>query len=287
MNVGDGTFRDDAVTLGAAYNVHGLPEAGMGIAVGDLDNDGLFDLFVTHLSFETNTHYRNLGPGVGFEDVTGESGLGDSSLRWFTGFGVAAFDIELDGDADVIVANGRVNRLEPLTDSWMAPPWDVLAEPNLAYLNGGDGVFASADRAVGVFCRPIEITRGLAAGDIDADGDLDVLIANIQGPARLYRNEAPRRGHWLRVRVVDQELRRDAIGATITLVCGNRRLVQTARRASSYLSSGDPRVHYGLGDTDRVDRIEVAWPDGTRESFPGTDVDRMVVLARGSGRSLP
>ena len=169
----------------------------------------------------------------------------------------------------------------------MEPPWDMLAEPNLAHLNRGDGSFTSAGDPIAALCAPIEITRGLAAGDIDSDGDIDVLIANIQGRARLYRNEAPRRGHWLCIRAVDPALQRDAIGARVTLVCGDRRFVQTARRASSYLSSGDPRIHFGLAEIEWVQRVEVRWPDGSLESFPGTEVDRMVVVARGLGKGVP
>ncbi len=286
INETDGRFCEAAVSLGAAYNLHGEAEAGMGVVAADLDNDTLADLFVTHLSFETNTHYRNLGPGVGFVDVTGETGLAADSMP-YTGFGVAAFDLDLDGDDDLVVVNGRVNRLQPLPGAWVEPPWDVLAEPNLVYLNDGTGSFSPAGPGASAFCDPIEVTRGLAVGDVDSDGDIDLLIGNVQGPARLYRNDTPRLGHWLSVRVVDPRLNRDALGARITLWCGERRLVKTARRSCSYLSSVDPRVHFGLGPAARVDRIDVRWPDGLHETFPGSEVDRMVELARGTGEVQP
>ena len=286
LNQHDGTFRDAAVVMGAAYNLHGQPEAGMGVLAADLDNDTAPDLFVTHLRIETNTHYRNLGGGAGFADVTGETGLGASSMV-FTGFGTAALDIDLDGDLDLVVASGRVNRLDPLPGASVEPPWDLLAEPNLFYLNGGRGRFELLDGPVASFCSPIEITRGLAVGDVDSDGDLDLLITNIHGPARLYRNDAPRRGHWLVVSAIDPRLRRDAIGARITVVSGGRRLVRTIASTSSYLSSCDPRAHFGLGSVDRVDRIEVRWPDGRQEQFRGTEVDRRVRLLRGAGESTP
>ncbi len=286
INGTDGGFREMAVSLGAAYNLHGETEAGMGVVAADLDNDTLVDLFVTHLSFETNTHYRNLGPDVGFADVTGETGLAAGSMP-YTGFGVAAFDLDLDGDDDLVVVNGRVNRLQPLPGAWVEPPWDLLAEPNLVYLNDGTGSFSPAGPGPSAVCDPIEVTRGLAVGDIDSDGDIDLLIGNVHGPARLYRNDTPRLGHWLGVRVVDPGLNRIALGARITLYCGDRRLVRTARRASSYLSSVDPRVHFGLGPARRVDRIDVRWPDGLHETFPGSEVDRMVELVRGTAEVKP
>ena len=281
LNQRDGTFRDAAVIMGAAYNLHGHAEAGMGVVVADLDSDALLDLFVTHLSAETNTLYRNLG-SAGFMDITGQTGLGASSIR-YTGFGVAAFDIELDGDPDLVVVNGRVNRLDPLPEASVDPPWDLLAEPNLIYLNLGRGRFELTNRRVAAFCGPAEVTRGLATGDIDRDGDLDILISNVQGRARLYRNDAPREGHWLSVRAVDPRLQRCAIGAQVTLVCGEQRFVQTISRGSSYLSSREPRAHYGLGRVARIDRIDVRWPDGLQESFPGTDADSVVEVVRGRG----
>ena len=286
INRHDGTFRDDAMIFGVAYNLEGQPEAGMGVLAADLDNDLDLDLFVTHLVQETNTHYRNFGAATGFFDVTGESGLAVSSMI-YTGFGTVTLDIELDGDLDLVVVNGRVKQgpLQPEAD--LRPPWDRYAEPNLLYLNDGSGKFSLSEELAGPLCSRIEITRGLAVGDIDADGDLDVLVAHAQGQARLYRNDAPRRGHWLMVRAVDPALRRDAIGAKITVVCGERSFLRTISRGFSYLSSNDPVVHFGLGSADRADWIDVRWPDGLQERFPATPADRRIELFRGNGDVSP
>ena len=215
MNQGHGTFRDEALRMGVAFNLHGQAEAGMGVVAGDLDNDGDLDLFLTHLAVETNTFYRNLGRDAGFRDDTGQSGLGSSSMV-YTGWGIAAFDADLDGDLDLAVANGRVKHGKGLPGVNMEPPWDVYSEPNLFYLNDGSGQFKLAGEAARSFSAPIEITRGLATGDIDSDGDLDLLVSNIQGKARLYRNDIPAKGHWLQVQAVDPRWKRDAIGARVT-----------------------------------------------------------------------
>ncbi len=278
----DGPFQDAALLTGAAYSWNGTPEAGMGVLAADLDNDGHLDLFMTHLASESNTFYRNLGGTRGFSDVTGESGLAFSSIP-FTGFGTCALDVELDGDLDLLVVNGRVDRGDPRSDSDMPPPWDMYAEPNLFYLNDGTGQFALSQAQAGSFGDRVEITRGLVVGDIDSDGDQDVLISNIQGPARLYRNDAPRKGHWLSVRARDPQLRRDAIGAVVSVFLGERRLLRTITSGFSYLSASEPIAHFGLGKAARVDRIEVRWPGGVYETFPGMPADRFVVLLRGEG----
>ncbi|MCZ6815866.1 MAG: CRTAC1 family protein [Planctomycetota bacterium] len=282
INMGDGTFKESALLMGAAVNAGGAPEAGMGVVAADFDGDCLLDLFVTHMVRESNTLYRNLGGNRGFNDVSGVCGHGGSSLV-FTGFGVCAFDVELDGDLDLVIANGAVLRgpLRPSRD--VAAPWNLYAEPNLFYLNDGSGNFSAAAELAGPFCPRVEVSRGLASGDIDADGDVDFVVSNIQGPARLYRNDAPRKGRWLTVRAVEPKLNRDSIGASITVICGDRRMVRTISAGSSYLSCSDASAHFGLGPARRIDRIIVRWPDGVREFFTGIDLDRVVVLQRGSG----
>ena len=280
INQGDGTFEELAFPLGFAFNQHGQAEAGMGIVAGDLDGDLTTDLFLTHLGVETNTVYRGVGER-GFQDVTGRSGLAASSMP-FTGFGTAALDGDQDGDLDLLVANGRVVRG---ADSAGDSAWDAYREPNQMFVNEGDGRFREASaREGGAFTEPLEITRGLATGDLDGDGDLDVVVANVQGRARLYRNVFPEPGHWLGVRAVDPQLRRDAIGAAVTLEAGGERWLRTVDGQGGYQSSSSMTVHFGLGGAERYDALRVVWPDGLEESFEGGVVDRVVVVERGGGK---
>jgi hypothetical protein len=286
INRGDGTFRNDALLWGVALNLHGAAEAGMGVVAADLDGDLRIDLFLTHLSLETNTFYRNLEDAKGFTDRSGPSGLASPSLP-YTGFGAAAFDVELDGDLDVLVANGRVTLGKPRQDAVPRSPWNAMAEPNLMYLNRGNGAFDLQKETGRTFTDPVEISRALAVGDVDSDGDVDVVVANIESQARVYRNRAARRGNWLGVRAVDPRYRRDAIGAVVTVVAKDRRLLGTVSPGSGYLSSNDPRVHFGLGDVAAVERIEVRWPDGRTESFTIPGIDRHVTLVRGASGDRP
>ena len=285
INQGNGTFRDEALLMGVAVNLNGQEEAGMGVVAADLDGDGYLDLFMTHLAEETNTLYRNQGGSIGWSDASGPSGLGSSSMK-YTGFGVAAFDAELDGDLDLAVVNGRANNGSVLPGVGVRPPWDVYAEPNLFYLNDGTGKFTLAGEQAKSFCGSIEVTRGLAVGDIDSDGDLDLLISNVQGKARLYRNNAPRKGHWLGIQCRDHRLNREAIGARVIVSAGGKRMLRTITRGFSYLSSSDSMAHFGLGPASKVDSIEVLWPDGLRERFPGVSGDQAIELARGSGEAV-
>ncbi|MAF66267.1 MAG: hypothetical protein CMJ84_11505 [Planctomycetes bacterium] len=284
-NEGGGRFRDVAHELGLALNLNGRPEAGMGIAAEDFDGDGRSDLFITHLRAETNTLYRRLAAGRGFGDASGPSRLGAASMP-FTGFGVCALDVELDGDLDLFVANGRVNWAEPPAGATPAEPWDGFAEANLCFVNDGAGRFSPDPGHAAAFTSPAEISRGLARGDLDRDGDVDLVLANLRGGPGVFYNEAPRAGSWLSVRCRDATLKRDAIGARVTVVLGEgSRPERTLTRAGSYLSSSEAAVHFGLGEQTAVAAFEVTWPGGEREVFPGGPTDREVVLTRGSGVS--
>ncbi|MEO1366903.1 MAG: CRTAC1 family protein [Acidobacteriota bacterium] len=288
VNQGDGTFFDDALIMGTSVNAAGLYEAGMGVVAADFDNDADFDLFLTHLRDETNTFYRNLGAGIGFEDQTTRVGLAAASTP-YTGFGTAAFDLDLDGDLDLVIANGRVTRGDPLTDH-LPGPWNPYAEPNLVYRNDG-GDFSLWGPGVEALTGSIEVSRSLATGDLDADGDLDVVLGNIESAAHLYRAEPPA-GRWLLVDAVDPALSRRAIGArvTVTLAPGADApqragaQVRTIQGAMSYLSSSDPRAHFGFGPVPAAAvEVEIRWPGGDVERFVDVAVDQAVTLRRGEG----
>lgn len=282
INNGDGTFSERGAALGCAVNVVGQPEANMGIAIGDVDADEDFDLYLTHLHGETNTFYRNSGK-LGFQDDTVISRLGGS--RNFTGFGTGFFDFDQDGDLDVFVANGRVTRGTLLVKNNPPDYWDDYAEPNLLYENNGRGEFSDASTRCGLLCSSIRNSRGAAFGDVDNDGDVDVLVSNEGGPAELFKNEVPNKGHWLMVRAIDPKLKRDALDARITVNVQGMKIQRVVNPFYSYLSSNDLRVHFGLGSSSKIDLIQVLWPDGTSENFDGGPADRFIVLEKGKGKS--
>ncbi len=283
MNRRDGTFADEAMFQGVALNWHGVAEAGMGVLAADFDGDLNLDLFVTHLTRESNTLYRNLG-ATGFEDVTARARLERPSVP-FTGFGTAAIDLDLDGGLDLVILNGRVLRQDAYPDAIPTGFWKDYAEPNLVHLNDGTGVFEDASARVGGrLTGDVEISRGLATGDVDGDGDLDLLVANVEGPARIFRNDAPPAGRWLRIRA---ETRPGtlAIGSRVEIRAGDRQWVRTVNRGFSYLSSSDPVPHFGVGPRETVDALVVQWTDGYRERFPGGPTNVEITLIRGQGEA--
>ncbi len=278
INQSNGTFKNEALTLGAALNALGQPEANMGIAIGDVDSDMDLDLYLTHLRGETNTFFRNIGK-FGFQDDTSMSHLGGT--KKLTGFGTGFFDYDNDGDLDVFVANGRVTRGPLLTKN--SGYWDYYAEPNVLYENNGQGQFSDISNRCGSLCSSVRNSRGAAFGDVDNDGDIDLLVTNEGGPAELHKNEAPKTGHWLEIRAIDPKLKRDELDARITIHVGGKKVLRIVNPYYSYLSSNDFRVHFGIA-SNRVDSIQIVWPDGTSETFDGTTVDRFLTLEKGKGR---
>ncbi len=316
MNRGEGRFEDDAVLLGAAYNRFGVGEAGMGIAVGDIDGDGDLDLFLSHLIEETNTLYVNMGgaPGMadGFEDRAAEAGLAAPSTP-YTGFGAAFFDADNDGDLDLAVVDGAVKRRPDVLsdrDDWF---WRGYAEPNLLMLGDGAGAFADASDASGDFGAALNVGRGLVPFDLEGDGDLDLLVSNLEGPARIYRNETislappPAPGAatnpppataggvsagpppgaaagWVSLRVLDSAPGRTAHGASVVAWIDGRPVRRFVLPLGGYLTGGEAPLHIGLGAAAGVERFEVTWPGGEAETFDGAASGSDVVLARGAGR---
>jgi hypothetical protein len=284
INRHDGTFVDEAVTQGLAFNNMGQTQANMGIALADVFGSGRFDVFVTHLTEETHTLWHPSAAGA-YEDRTISSGL--ANPRWHgTGFGAILVDFDLDGAPDLAIVNGRVARkpAAPSADVKVDPYWAPYAERNQLFVNDGQGKFRDISPSNKAFCGAYGVCRGLVWGDFDGDGRVDLVATAVAGPARFYRNVAPRNGHWLMVRAVDPALHRDAYGAVVTVQSRARRWIGAINPGQSYLCSGDPRAHFGLGSVTSFDLLRVLWPDGQAEEFPGGGVDRVITLERGRGR---
>ena len=283
VNQTDGTFAEEAILHGLAFNAYGQPEGSMGIAVGDVNGDTQPDLFATHLSGETNTLYI-ASPYSVFVDITEIAGFAGRDLP-FTGFGCGFLDFDNDADLDIALVNGRVKRGEILDGAAVGEFWNFYAEPNLLFQNSrtADGfAFSDVSASAPDFTERVEVSRGMVFGDIDKDGDVDMVVSSLDNRLRFFRNDAsPPRHHYLFVQAITHN--RYALGAHITLRTESRALTGYVLPGSSYLSSSEPIVHFGLGTVDKIQAIEVRWQDGTRERFPGTAANRRITVHQGKG----
>lgn len=273
INKRDGTFREDAALAGCAFSGDGMAIAGMGVAVEDLDGDGDFDLMVTNIRAQTHLLLQNDG-GL-FEDVSYARGLGSWSVP-YTGFGIALFDQDHDGELDGFVANGAVNRwIEPLRSG------HPFVEPNHFFRHGADGRFLDCTAEAGLPPAKLEMSRGVIVGDYDNDGDIDVLITNNRGPVQLLRNENGSTHAWTMLDLLPATGSRHAINAIATVEAGGRTYLREVRPHVGYLGSNDPRLHVGLGSASGIDRLTVRWADGTSETWSNLPVNRHLRVRQG------
>ncbi|HEX8068675.1 MAG TPA: CRTAC1 family protein [Pyrinomonadaceae bacterium] len=279
LNRGDGTFEEVGYESGVALNENGREQAGMGLAVGDYDNDGRVDFYITNFSDDSNTLYHNDGEG-NFTDVTFQAGHGEVTIP-FLGWGTSFLDYDNDGWKDVLVVNGHVY---PVVDNH---PWGTSwAEQPLLFRNLANGKFERVGAAPGSALAQAWPARGLAVADLDGDGKLDAVVNNCDAPPVVLRNVTQTTNHWLILRLVGDPAKkspRDATGAIVYATTGKLRQRLDLVSGASFASQNDPCLHLGLGPATKLDKIEVKWPDGTLEIVNVPGIDRVVTITEGKG----
>ncbi len=269
-NRGDGTFEDISLLSGTGYDETGKPEGSMGVDFGDLDNDGLSDLVVTNFEFETNALYKNVGGGL-FIDYRFPSGFGETSLLDLA-FGLALVDLDNDGDLDVVIGNGHI-----LDNAEQFNPVSRYAQANRVFENVGPGRLQSrSDHGM----DSVKVSRGLAVGDLDLDGDLDVVVVNSNDQAEVFENRSPlpTRG-WLQVDLRSTDGNLIGVGARLDLeATGMRPQMREVQTASSFLSQDSATAHFGLASATSVERLRVWWPNGRRQRFERLPVSHRILL---------
>jgi len=273
-NQRDGTFREEALERGVALSEDGMEQAGMGIGLGDYDLDGSLDIFKTHFADDTNVLYRNDGKGF-FDDMTIRAGIGVETR--YVGWGAGMIDLDNDGHPDLFVVTGGVY---PEVEQQL--PAYPFRTPRLVFRNLGDGRFEELIDEAGPGVAAAHTSRGCAFGDFDNDGDVDVLVWNMNEPPSLLRNDVSGGGGWLKVLLVGSESNRSAIGARVTARYGGRSQAQEVSAQSSFYSANDRRLHFGLGNAERADLV-VRWPNGNAENIAGVEANQLVVIREGAG----
>lgn len=275
INKGNLRFDDQAEDWGCAVNDSGVSTAGMGVAAADVDNDGDWDLLVVNIEGEADSFFRN--EGTYFTEISARTGIAMPS-RLRTRFGVVFADFDNDGYLDLYEANGKVDG-----DPGAVP--DAFAEPNTLFRGSANGAFEELMPPGGVAIAQPYTGRALAVGDVNGDGGLDLLMSNRDGPAQLLINNVANRGNWVRMRIVTKDAR-DALGASVSVMIGQIKRRQTVRTESSFLSSHDPVLHFGLGNESLAREITVRWPDGALETFGDLEAGERATFRRGNGQSI-
>jgi hypothetical protein len=279
VNNKDGTFTDTAVLSGCAYSQDGKPQAGMGVAIGDYNRDGTADIFKTNFAGDTSTLYANDGKGF-CDDRTFAGGIGINT-RWL-GWGVGFVDLDKDGWLDLFLVNGHVYpEVERLKTE------AGYKQRKVVYQNLRNGRFKDVTDVLGPPVTTPKAGRGAAFADLDNDGDLDVVVNNVHDTPDLFTLDSPVDAHWLILKLVGTRSNRSAIGARVRLVTAEGRQVQDVRGGGSYYSQNDQRVHFGLGKSTRIERVEIRWPNGLEEVWTDVGLDRIVTLKEGSGVAAP
>jgi hypothetical protein len=270
-NNGDGTFKEIGFTAGTAVNENGSEQGSMGVTAGDYDHDGRIDIFITNFADEYNTLYHNDAPNS-FTDVSYTAKLAAVSLP-HVGWGTKFFDYDNDGWVDLLVANGHVY-----------PQLPNYKQPRLFHRNNRDGTFTEISAQFGSIFTELHASRGVAFGDIDNDGDIDILIADLDGPPQLLRNDNGNANNSILIKTIGVKSNRDGIGARVKVVAGDLTQVDEVRSGDSYISQSDMRLHFGLEKRTKVDSIEVRWPSGAVDKITGVGVNRIITIKEGQGK---
>ncbi|HKP85679.1 MAG TPA: CRTAC1 family protein, partial [Blastocatellia bacterium] len=279
VNTGNGTFEEVGYPAGIALNENGREQAGMGLGVGDYDNDGRVDFYVTNFSDDSNTLYHNDGDG-NFSDVTFQSGNGEVTMP-FLGWGAGFMDFDNDGWKDIFIVNGHVY---PGVDKYQ---WGTsYAQQPLLFRNLANGRFERVAAAPASGLALAIQGRGLALADFDGDGRLDAVINSIDSGPTLLKNATKPAGHWMELRLigdVSKKNPRDAVGAIAYVTTGKIRQRQDVVSGASFSSQNDLRLHFGLGAATTIDRLEIKWPGGASETVSISGCDRVITIAEGRG----